>query len=82
MITNVKIELDDESRSRLADLIDGKHTKRLASRRDIVILVLECIESAVRLGPADLVPGESIGNVILSDIDRGAWSFVDQPAAE
>lgn len=38
MKTNVPIELDDSQLSRLADLIDGKPTKRAATRKEIVSL--------------------------------------------
>ena len=39
MKTIVTIELSDEERSYLADLIDGKHTKRLAKREEIKDIV-------------------------------------------
>lgn len=35
MKTNVSIELSEQERSALADLIDGKATKRLATRKEI-----------------------------------------------
>lgn len=38
MKTNVAIELSDDDRSLLANMIDGKVTKRLATRADIVRL--------------------------------------------
>ena len=35
MITNIRILLTDEERSTLADLIDGKTSKRLATRAEV-----------------------------------------------
>jgi hypothetical protein len=45
MKTNVPIELDDEQLSRLADLIDGKHTKRKATRKEIVDTAQRCFRA-------------------------------------
>lgn len=39
MKTNVSIELTDDQRDRLANEIDGKVTKRLATRADITAMV-------------------------------------------
>lgn len=39
MITNLRIELDDDQRRQLADLLDGKQTKRMASRADVCQVV-------------------------------------------
>ena len=38
MKTNVSIELNDEQRNRLAILIDGKESKRMATRKEVVEL--------------------------------------------
>ena len=46
MITNCKIKLTDDGRNRLAKLIDGKQTKRLASRKEVNEFVLGCMEYA------------------------------------
>ena len=43
MKTNVSIELSDEQRDHLANLIDGKVTKRLATRKDVVDMVLSFV---------------------------------------
>lgn len=47
MKTNVAIELTDEQRDYLATLIDGKPTKRLATRQDVNNLVQQFIGAAV-----------------------------------
>ncbi len=39
MKVNLGLEIDDAERDALADYIDGKETKRLATRKDIVALV-------------------------------------------
>lgn len=79
MKTNVPIELDDDQRSHLADLIDGKHSKRLATRREIGLIVRDCIDCALQLTPGDVPAGERLGAAITDDINRGGWSMVDQP---
>ncbi len=38
MKTNVSIELTDQERCVLADMIDGKRTKRLATRAEVVAI--------------------------------------------
>jgi hypothetical protein len=38
MKTNVQIELTDAERNRLAKMIDGKQSKRLVSRKEVVAL--------------------------------------------
>jgi hypothetical protein len=43
MKTNVSIELTDEERDAIATVLDGKMTKRLATRGDIVELVTKFI---------------------------------------
>ena len=43
MKTNVSVELTDEERDAIATVIDGKSTKRLATRADIVELVTKFI---------------------------------------
>jgi len=47
MKTNVPIELNDSQRDILANLIDGKATKRLASRADVVALCRMFLETLV-----------------------------------
>ena len=44
MKTNVSIELSDEQRDVLADILDGKVTKRLATRKEVVELCEQHIE--------------------------------------
>lgn len=39
MIVNIRIEIDDDTRNRIANIIDGKRTKRLAKR-------IECVRIA------------------------------------
>jgi hypothetical protein len=47
MKTNVPIQLLDAQRNQLANLIDGKATKRLASRAEIVALCQQHIGGLV-----------------------------------
>lgn len=39
MIVNVRLELSDEQRKRFADVIDGKESARLATRKDVSAFV-------------------------------------------
>ena len=47
MIVNCKISLTDEERNRLARVIDGKVSKRLATRKDVNEFVYGLIDYAV-----------------------------------
>ena len=46
MNVNCKISLTDEERNRLAVLVDGKNSRRLATRKDVNDFVQGCIEYA------------------------------------
>jgi hypothetical protein len=43
MKTNISMELNDQERSLIADVIDGKQTKRLATRAEICELAIKTI---------------------------------------
>ena len=47
MKTNVSIELTDEQRSTLANIIDGKTNKRMATRKEVVDLCTQYIASLI-----------------------------------
>lgn len=51
MITNIRIELDDNQRRRIASAISGKPVKRLASRAEIKQLVMDLLVAGA-LSPA------------------------------
>ena len=85
MKTNVAIELDDTRRNRLAVLFDGKQTARKVTRKEVCAFVQACIDTAVEAHYTDAGPkpgptaaGERITqNVVIPDINAGAWSFID-----
>lgn len=87
MKTNAPIELTDDQRSHLANLIDGKQTKRKATRGEICALVAACIDKAMdcsvgadrRAEPEHRI--EHVAASVIDDINRGAWSMVGQPAS-
>jgi hypothetical protein len=76
MKTNVSIDLSEEERDLLANLIDKKTTKRLATRGDIVKLVNYIVERV--LDNDDKSGKAEIANGVIADINRGAWSFIDE----
>jgi hypothetical protein len=82
MKTNVSIELTDEERSYIADRIDSKVTKRLATRKEISDLALYMMARVVRDNPPVI---ESLDDIVdpvadeFADIDRGAWAFIGEP---
>jgi len=47
MNVNVKLSLDDGERDALADYIDGRVNKRLASRKDVNNFVKGCLDAAL-----------------------------------
>ena len=46
MKCNVNLDLSDELRNALACLLDGKHTKRLATRKEVAQYVIGAVEAA------------------------------------
>ncbi len=48
MKTIVEVELSDEQLTRLADMIDGKHTKRTATRKEIKEYVPKVFQALLR----------------------------------
>jgi hypothetical protein len=84
MKTNVSIELDKAQRDYLATLIDGKVTKRLASRSDITKLVNQFIGGTIAQaeysgGKADIPESQSNYNPSsdLYSIDPEDRKFLD-----
>lgn len=80
MKTNVKVELTDDERNRLAILFDGKHSKRLATRKEIVLFVDACLDAALDADPNGngQKPGpEKCGEWVIHDINEGGWSILD-----
>ena len=60
MKTNVPIELNDAERSLLADLIDRKQSKRLATRAEVVAIAQQHIAGLVGSKEDDIPPGTRI----------------------
>ena len=56
MNVNCKISLTDEERNRLAALLDGNVSKRLATRKDVNEFVIGCIDYAVSTSPQPKQP--------------------------
>ena len=81
MKTNVKIDLTDDERNRLAVLFDGKQSKRLATRADIVSFVNACLDAALDADPnrhdRPSSPAQA-GEWVIHDINEGGWSILDQ----
>lgn len=48
MITNIRLDLDNHERDLLANLIDGKVSARLATRKDVTAFVEGCVNRAVQ----------------------------------
>ena len=82
MKTNVSIDLSDSDRCYIANKIDSRTTKRLATRAEINALV-KYLVAAVTNGDG-VKPrrmGRAVENVDIPDIDRGSWSFIGMEAA-
>ena len=56
MKTNVSIELDERDLDLFADILDGKQTKRTATRKEITAFVKGCVASMVAQGNTALIP--------------------------
>lgn len=81
MMTNVPIELDNDALNHLAILIDGKQTKRTATRAEIKALGAKMFAAIRDLDPCQVRNGgvESVANAVVTDIDRGGWTLIDEP---
>ena len=82
MMTNCPIELDDDALSHLADLIDGRSTKRTATRNEIKAIAVACFKSIRDLSPGDVLEEprvDAIGDLVIEDINRGGWTFIGEP---
>lgn len=78
MKTNVPVTLTDKQRDQLANLIDGKMSARLISRREVCAIVDKCIDAALTMAVDDPEPGQVVGVVIISDINAGGWSLIGE----
>ncbi len=56
MITNIRVEMDDEQRNKLARLISRSETKSLATRKDVTEFVMGCIAAV----DAIMVPDQAV----------------------
>lgn len=90
MKTNVSIELNEHELRHVANLLDRKVTARKATRREIGSLLnaamrrildlnLEDVQAAYRASDPELELGSTPSENLLRDIDRGGWSFIDEP---
>ena len=83
MKVNISIELTDEQRSLLADVIDGKINKRLATRKEVRELCQRHMGGLVRSNLAAKTGEDRIGpNLPPSDlysIDPGDRELMGQP---
>ena len=76
-----RIEISDDDRDHLANVFDGKVTRRLASREDINRLLSACLRVALNLpiGEFHFEKVDDAGKVIIEDINAGGWSFIGEP---
>ena len=81
MKTNVKVSLTDDERNCLAVLFDGKQSKRLATRAEIVDFVDACIDAALEAHPGDAAAPSvtAAADTVIADINAGGWTFIGQP---
>lgn len=85
MKTNISIELNDEQRNKLKILIDGKASKKMISRKEVIALCEQHIGGL--LGTADPISGgvENVSirslqkKVDLYDIDPEDRALMAQP---
>ena len=47
MKVNVNLSIDDSERDQLANIIDGRETTRLATRKDVNRFMLGCLDAAL-----------------------------------
>jgi hypothetical protein len=85
MKTKVTVELTEEDRHALADLLDGKSTTRLATRKDITALTEAFFRQALLRYAFEGMPEQSgspeaVASGVIEDINRGSWTFIGQPA--
>jgi hypothetical protein len=83
MKTNVSIELNDEARDVLANLMDDKDTSRLATRKDVVALCEQHIGGLVATAEDYTYEPEVTDEAIMSSdlytIDPGDRALMARP---
>lgn len=83
MKTNVAITLTDSERSRLADLTDGKASRRMVSRKEVVALCQQHIAGlliGIDRKPADDLPQPvAAAKADIYRIDPGDHDLMAQP---
>lgn len=77
MNVNVKLTITDEERDILADYLDGKASKRLATRKDVNSFVQGCIAAAT-----DGAATPEAEAATASDLPEWAYREADRLAAE
>ena len=77
MKTNVAIELTDQERDHVANLLAGTANKKLATRADINALTHEFWRRVLETNIGD-APTDLVGDVI-EDINRGGWTLIGEP---
>ncbi len=81
MIINTKIELTDDQRDDLANLVDGKTTARKITRAEVNRFVARCTQNWLALcdSPVEAeLPVDAAGDLVIPDINAGGWSFIGQ----
>lgn len=83
MKTNIPIDLTEEERHALADMLDGKSTTRLATRKDINALAEAFFRQALLRYAFEGMPEKSgspdaVAEGVIEDINRGGWSLIGQ----
>lgn len=80
MKINAKIELQDDDLSHIANLIDGKFTKRKATRREVTHLIDTFLMRIAFIDVKQDRPAsdESLADNVIHDINEGGWSFIGQ----
>lgn len=80
MKVNLKLNLSDDELSHIANLIDGKFTKRKATRREIGALVSAFVDRVAYIDVKQDRPAndESLADDVIHDINEGGWSFIGQ----
>lgn len=78
MITNIRLDLDDDQRRQVASLLTGKPVRRLATRQEIVRFVEEAFEMELRARRWESEPVGARGADTPEPETAGTRSAVDE----
>ena len=79
MKANVAIEITDHERDKLANLIDGKVTKRMVTRLDVVNLCRQHIGGMIQQAESSVIVKQAVEFKVTASVGGDIFSCIGNP---